>query len=234
VQLTLENTIGLGIPAIENTGAMNDQFQCIDLTDNDITTLGGFSLLKRLRSLLLHSNPVTSISVNLSRTLPFLTSLLMSDNKLELFAEIDRLGGLRHLDTLVLSGNPITLKRNYRLYTIFKIPSLQVLDYQRVRLEERRAAKKLFESNAGQKFDDAVKSAAASTAKKDEEMALPTDTLDRITAINKAIAEATSEEELVKLEGMLSIGVIPTTEANGDGKKRMTDEGAVNRKRMKS
>lgn len=230
---------GLAIPTIENTGAMNDQYQTIDLSDNEITNLGGFALLKRLRTLLLHSNQITSVSVNVGRTLPFLANLVMSDNKLELFAEIDRLAGLRHLDALVLVGNPITLKRNYRLYTIFKIPSLQVLDFQRVKLEERKAAKKLFGTEAGKKFDEAVKAAAVATSKKEEVESAPlaADALERIAAIKKAISEAKTQEELDRLEGMLSIGVIPASSSsapNGEEsstKKRLgEEEGGVPKK----
>ena len=216
---------------------MNDQFQCIDLTDNDITNLGGFSSMKRLRTLLIHNNPISSIAVNLSRTLPFLSSLVMSDNKLEVLADIDRLSSLRHLDTLILTGNPVTLKKYYRLYTIFKIPSLQVLDYQRVRLEERRAAKKLFESGAGQKLDEAVKTAVSVAAKQQQDVSeLPADALERRAAIEKAIAEAKTEEELEKLNAMLSMGVVPKLQENGDDKKRVSgdDSSSSSNKRLKS
>jgi U2 small nuclear ribonucleoprotein A' len=227
---------GLGIPSIENTGAANDQFQCIDLSDNDISLLGGFALMKRLRTLVLHNNPITSVSVNVSRTLPFLTTLIMSDNKLEMFADVDRLAGLRHLDTLVLVGNSITQKRNYRLYTIYKIPSLQTLDYQQIRLAERRAAKKLFESEAGQKFDEAVKEAAVSqTAKREgSQVALPTDAVDRMAAIKKAVEEAKSEEELARLDALIGAGVVPDA---SDSKKRVSvaaDGGTAKSKRART
>jgi U2 small nuclear ribonucleoprotein A' len=65
------------IPAIENLGAANDQFQTMDLTGNDITELGGFPLTKRLRMLLISSNSISSISPHFCKSVPFLTTLVL-------------------------------------------------------------------------------------------------------------------------------------------------------------
>jgi U2 small nuclear ribonucleoprotein A' len=40
----------------------------------------------------------------------------------------------------------------YRLYTIYKLPNLRVLDFQKVKFKERVFAKNLFESEKGQKI----------------------------------------------------------------------------------
>lgn len=50
--------LGYKIPQIENMGATSDQFDCIDLSDNDIRKLDGFPLLKRLKCLLLNNNRI--------------------------------------------------------------------------------------------------------------------------------------------------------------------------------
>ena len=44
---------GYKVPVIENLGATLDQFDTIDLTDNEIRKLDGFPLLNRLSTLLL-------------------------------------------------------------------------------------------------------------------------------------------------------------------------------------
>ena len=46
------------IPEIEHLGATLDQFDTIDLSDNDIRKLTGFPLLSRLKCLLLNNNPI--------------------------------------------------------------------------------------------------------------------------------------------------------------------------------
>lgn len=43
---------------IEHLGATLDQFDSLDLSDNDIRKLDGFPLLKRLNTLLLNHNPI--------------------------------------------------------------------------------------------------------------------------------------------------------------------------------
>jgi U2 small nuclear ribonucleoprotein A' len=133
----------------------------IDLSDNEILQLGSFALLKRLRTLILHNNFINSISSNIGRALPFLMHLNMTDNKMDSFAEVDRLSSFKHLETLNLQGNPITSKRNYRLYAIWKIPSLQVLDSQPVKLKERKEAKRLFDSSVGQQIETVIKASAS-------------------------------------------------------------------------
>ena len=40
----------------------------------------------------------------------------------------------------------------YRLYTIYKLPNLRVLDFQKIKLKERVQAKNLFESEKGKKL----------------------------------------------------------------------------------
>lgn len=49
---------GYRIPMIENLGATLDQFDSIDLSDNDIRKLDGFPFLKRLSTLILNHNPI--------------------------------------------------------------------------------------------------------------------------------------------------------------------------------
>lgn len=40
----------------------------------------------------------------------------------------------------------------YRLYTIYRLPKIRVLDFQKVKLKERTFAKALFESEKGKKL----------------------------------------------------------------------------------
>lgn len=49
---------GYKIPVLENLGATLDQFDTIDLSDNEIRKLDGFPLLKRLKTLLLNNNRI--------------------------------------------------------------------------------------------------------------------------------------------------------------------------------
>jgi len=59
-------------------------------------------------------------------------------------AQIDNLGHCKALKRLSLLNNIVTKAPNYRLYTIFKIPSITVLDFQKVRDKERDQAEEMF------------------------------------------------------------------------------------------
>jgi U2 small nuclear ribonucleoprotein A' len=61
---------GQKIGAIENLAVTHDVFDCLDLSDNDLLKLEGFSALPKLKSLLLHNNRITRIDRDIGRALP--------------------------------------------------------------------------------------------------------------------------------------------------------------------
>ena len=137
---------GYKIPYLENLAATNDQFECIDLTENDITRLEELPKLTRVEALLLANNKISAIDKNFAEMCPKLDSLIMTNNRLSRFEDIDMLATCPSLTRLSLLGNLVCNLTNYRLYTIFKIPTLRVLDFQQVTQSERDSAKKLFVS----------------------------------------------------------------------------------------
>ncbi|KAF2750530.1 L domain-like protein [Sporormia fimetaria CBS 119925] len=134
---------GHKISAIENMGAARNN-DAIDLTDNDIVHLGNFPLHARLRTLFLGQNRVSTIQANLSKSLPNLTTLVLTKNRLAELADLDPLGGFEKLVHLSLVGNPVTSKENYRYWVIWRCPSVRFLDFERVREAERKKAAELF------------------------------------------------------------------------------------------
>jgi U2 small nuclear ribonucleoprotein A' len=53
---------------------------------------------------------------------------------------VAKLAKCRKLQRLVLTNNLVTELPNYRLFVISKIPSLRILDFQKVTAKERRQA----------------------------------------------------------------------------------------------
>ncbi|GMF09381.1 unnamed protein product [Phytophthora lilii] len=135
-------------PAIENLGVTQDGFDCIDLSDNEIKKLENFPRLRRLRMLLLHNNHVSKIADNLAEAVANLEFLMLTGNRIAQLSEVDHLASFVKLDTLSLSGNPVTKRKYYREYVIHKLPQLHVLDFQRIR---PRAATAFFNSVVGQR-----------------------------------------------------------------------------------
>lgn len=147
---------GYKIPVLENLGATLDQFDSIDLSDNEIRKLDGFPLLRRLRCLLLNNNRVCRIGENLQEALPALETLVLTNNQIQNLGDLDPLASIKTLTYLSLMKNPVTVKRHYRLYLIHRIPQLRVLDFRRIRQKERQAAQQLFRGKRGRQLEKEV------------------------------------------------------------------------------
>ncbi|XP_070562712.1 U2 small nuclear ribonucleoprotein A'-like [Ptychodera flava] len=216
---------GYKIPVIENLGATLDQFDCIDLSDNDIRKVDGFPLLKRLRCLLLNNNRVCRVAENLEENLPKLEEVILTNNSMQELGDLDPLASIKTLRVLSLLRNPVTSKRHYRLYVINKIPQLQLLDFQKVKMKEREQAKKLFKGQRGQQLVNDlgrrsktfVPGGGLSSA---EKKGGPSQ--DDIAAIREAIANAKTLEEAERLSQILRTGQVP-----GREKKRPEGSGAA-------
>lgn len=91
-----------------NSG-MQDQGS-IDFTDNDITVLSNFPLSPRLHTLLLARNRVNSLQTTLAKSIPNLTTLILTSNNFAELADLDVLGSFPRLTHLSLMENPVTRK----------------------------------------------------------------------------------------------------------------------------
>ena len=122
---------------------------------------------------------------------PHLESLILTNNKISKFEEINKIAATcATLLRFSLLGNIVTQLPNYRMYVIFKMPNLRVLDFQKVTLKERIAAKKLFESAAG-----AVALKEISLREGDIEANIKKD--KKLVGQKRTEAEQVSEEQLV-------------------------------------
>ncbi|KAF9452566.1 L domain-like protein [Macrolepiota fuliginosa MF-IS2] len=220
---------GYKIPAIENLGITKDQHDAIDFTDNGIVTLGNLPLLKRLRTLLLANNRISAISASLHLSAPNLTTLVLTNNAFAELGDLEPLKDLRHLQHLSLLGNPVQLKKYYREWLAWRIPSLRVLDFQRIRDKERKAGKALFLTTDGvpNALATTLSTTVSSNAGKavltiDEPKAGPlAGNAGRLMSkedqerVKAAIAKATSMEEIRRLERSLREGYLPEMESIG-------------------
>ncbi|KAL8938529.1 MAG: hypothetical protein Q9211_003162 [Gyalolechia sp. 1 TL-2023] len=100
---------GHKIPAIENLGVAKDH-DAIDFTDNDINSLSNFPLSPRLHTLLLGRNRVNSIQPTISKSIPNLTTLILTSNNIAELADVDALRHFPRLIHLSLLENPVTRK----------------------------------------------------------------------------------------------------------------------------
>ncbi|KAF8528074.1 L domain-like protein [Hysterangium stoloniferum] len=213
---------GHSIPAIENLGVTKDQHDSIDFTDNSIISLANLPLLKRLRTLLLANNRIATISPSLHLSAPNLTTLVLTNNNVAELGDLEPLRELRSLKFLSLTGNPVRERKWYREWLVWRLKSLRVLDFQRIRDKERAAAKTLFltpddlPTALATTISATVTTVSAKIAVSTDEpkAAVPGKAGRLMTAEEKervkaAIVNATSTEEVRKLERSLKEGWLP-------------------------
>lgn len=213
---------GYKIPVIENLGATLDQFDCIDLSDNDIRKLDGFPLLKRLKSLMLNNNRICRIGENLQEQLPALETLVLTNNQVQNLGDLDPLASIKTLTYLSLMKNPVTVKRHYRQYLIHRIPQLRVLDFRRIKQKERQEAQQLFKGKRGKQLEKEVgvisgggagpiRSSNAASAQPPPPGAGPTPPAStsrsgQLEALKQAMSRATTLDQVEHLSSALQSG----------------------------
>jgi len=218
------NLRGNKIALIENLGATQDQFDCIDLSDNEIVKLDGFPLLNRLRTLLLNNNLMSAIASGLGEQLPNMDTLILTNNRLNNLSDIDVLSEMKSLRRLSLLENGLTKKQHYRLYVINKLPHLKLLDFRKVKQKERAAAAKLFSQSHLQSQSQSQshshsqiqtqqappKESKSAGSQSDVAMAAYNQArANDSQAIKNAIASASSLAEVAQLERTLAAGQVP-------------------------
>lgn len=104
--------------------------------------------MTRLNTILACNNHISRID-KLGSNLLGLTSLVLTNNRINDLSEIDNIATLMKLEHLCLLDNPVILKANYRLYVIHRLPALKSLDFHKVQQPERDAARKYFKSVVG-------------------------------------------------------------------------------------
>ncbi|KAG0212820.1 U2 snRNP complex subunit [Mortierella sp. GBA43] len=207
------------IPAIENLGVTKDLNDSLDLTDNDIRSLSNFPSLPRLKCLLLSNNRISRIAPNLSQYLPNLTTVILTNNAVTELSDLDGLAGCKSIEILSLLDNPVAKKKYYREWVVWKMPSVRVLDFERVKKVERDQAKKLFEGKSGPSaLAESIAATKSSTFEPGEGVPLPlrpsvptlTMTKEDQDKIKAALAQATTLDEITKLERALKEGKLPS------------------------
>ncbi|XP_039956479.1 probable U2 small nuclear ribonucleoprotein A' [Bactrocera neohumeralis] len=209
---------GYKIPQIENLGATLDQFDTIDLSDNDLRKLDGIPFLPRLKCLLLNNNRILRIGDGLHEAVPNLSSIILTGNNLQELSDLEPLALLPRLETLCLLVNPVSTKPYYREYMAFKFPQLRLLDFRKIKRKDRIEAQEYFRTKQGKDMLKEVAkksklnaSAAAAEAggKSGVNVAARTANPEDLQRIRDAIKRANSLQEVERLSRILQSGQLP-------------------------
>jgi len=215
---------GLQIPLIENLASHQGTYDTLNLTDNSLTILGNLPLSPRIRTIHVSNNNISAIALNFANSVPHLESLVLNNNSLATLSALLPLANLPKLTHLSLLGNPVRGEKYYREWVIWKVGggNLHTLDFKRVKDAERANAKSLFEqpesklptklalSLTSDAANNAALSAAASrgagevTGGKGRLL-----TPEEKEKVREAIKNASTVEEIRRLENVLSEGRLP-------------------------
>ncbi|KAK6200979.1 leucine-rich repeat-domain-containing protein [Scheffersomyces amazonensis] len=208
----------LEIPYIENLALTHNKFNVIDLTNNELIELGNIpSELTNLEVLLLSNNRISYIDNSIFEH-NNIKSLMLMNNNISSYQE--NFQQFKNLENLCLNGNPIQKADNYRLFIIWLIPSLKVLDFSKVKVSELNEAKKLFGNTIEQSTELAksylksnliIPPEARSTSNpQDKSLKTVGSKLSKQEAeeLVKKLNSATSIEEVERLESALRRGYL--------------------------
>ncbi|KAK6461865.1 leucine-rich repeat-domain-containing protein [Scheffersomyces coipomensis] len=132
----------LQIPYIENLSLTQNRFSVIDLSNNELIELSNIPEdLTNLEVLLLANNKISYIDDTIAES-NGLKSVVLTNNNISHFHKNFKC--FKELENLSLIGNPIQDRDNYRLFIIWLIPSLKVLDFSKIKKSERDDAENLF------------------------------------------------------------------------------------------
>lgn len=167
--------------------------------------------MPRLSALHLSNNRISRITRNLEETIPRLQWLILTNNKLTNLVDLEPLQTLPRLKYLSLLDNPVTKQPGYRLFVINRCKNLKILDFQKVKLAERKEAEEQFGGKAAPAVESTHnKLSQQGTEEQPAQGVRKGPTSEQIMAIKAAIASAATLDEVKRLEEALASGVVPT------------------------
>ena len=230
---------GHQIPAIENLAVLEDQFNCLDFTDNAIKKIDNFPLMNKVTTLLFHNNQISKVSSDIGKKLPFLQNLVLTGNNITQLYELRALVKCPKLEHVVVLDNPVCMHPNYRLFMIYHLCCLRkslhgaagvgvggfphgirTLDYQKVTARERELAEKLFTSEAGRELLETLKEQRSnnitpthpqvpSSSSTSSAGAVDALSAEQRQVVRRAVEAAKTEEEIARIELQLQTGQFP-------------------------
>lgn len=206
----------LELTELGNLSITNDKYQVIDLSNNELIKLSDIPPnFKKLEDLLLSNNNILYIDEDTFPLNNQIRSITLYNNNIYKFQPIFK-DKFPKLETLILIGNPITELENYRLFILWLIPSLKVLDFKKVKQAERIQAEELFGkdhtvfNNEASRLLNATRSKSNEIDKSDRQVnnVVKKLTEEEKQELLKKLEIATSIEEIEKIESSLRNGLV--------------------------
>lgn len=176
----------------------------LDLTNNELTSIPDLQLRSDIHTILLSRNQISLLD---GRLLPRkIRNLVVADNNLSTFEQLNGLKGAPStLENLVLRGNQVCHTAGYREHVLRTVPSLTVLDFERVTNQERLRSKQV-------KSSEIATEATVTDTRRDKSSEIMHLVVSKMSdekrkELKEQLASATSLAEIARIEKLLSGGV---------------------------
>ncbi len=117
----------------------------LDLSNNHIQTLDGISNMKNLTNILLENNKISSLSLTELVLLTQLKEFNISGNHIESLKECISLKRIESIQNLDLSGNEVSNYVDFRIFIIYYLNNLKILNRFPVEKNELLQAREFFD-----------------------------------------------------------------------------------------
>lgn len=131
--------------------------------------------------------------------------------------DLEPLVALKNLQNLCLLQNPVSAKRQYREYVVYRFPQLRLLDFRKIKQKERAEAVEYFRSKRGKEMAKEIAKKAKSQTSGNGLPDKPLTNPEERAKIREAISDASSLEEVQRLSKLLQSGHMPGDETHQNG-----------------
>ncbi|KAK3802588.1 hypothetical protein RRG08_027218 [Elysia crispata] len=178
----------------------------LNLADNMLTKLDGLESLTALQSLNVSDNRLEHVPLWLGKKLKALRTFRLARNCLESLSEMAKLKPLPDLIQLDVVGNPLSDLPHGRLYVVFHLRTVEILDGQTVSDGERRQALQRFEQEEVEQLEKRLEEEESKVRQLEESHSKSQQerSLHQTSASELASKERDLQEKMKQMEQQLS------------------------------
>ncbi|KAG1957201.1 centriolin [Pimephales promelas] len=168
----------------------------LHLSSNSIEKIEGLEHMTNLQVLNLAFNNIEHLPVWMAKKLRSLQTINLHSNKIFSLHEMSKLKPLKNLTNLTLAENPISSLPHYRLFLIFHLRSLEILDGQPVSPQDREQAHQRFHIEEVERLEQELELRVEETAQLQRERAAALDELERQDKAIQNLRHQNQEQQL--------------------------------------
>ncbi|XP_072521346.1 centriolin isoform X2 [Salminus brasiliensis] len=183
-----------GIVKIEKLEKLH-KLRELHLSNNEIRRIEGLEHMACLQILNLANNSIEQVPLWLAKKLRSLQSLNLQNNKIFSLHELSKLKLLKNLTKLMLADNPVADLAHYRLFLVFHLRSLELLDGDRITQHEREQAHQRFHTEEVERLEQELEKRGAEMEQLQREKASALEELEQQEKLQKSLWEQSEEQQ---------------------------------------